>query len=38
MSKVLNLIRALTGNASTNDATATNTPSIDDVSKKLATT
>lgn len=38
MSRVLNLIRGLTGNASTNDVTATNTPALDDASKQLATT
>lgn len=38
MSKVLDLIRGLTGSASTNDVTATNTPTLDDASKKLATT
>lgn len=38
MSKVLDLIRGLTANASTNDVTATNTPGATDASKKLVTT
>lgn len=38
MNKVLALIQSLTGNATTQDATAQNTPALDDNTKKLATT
>lgn len=38
MSKVLDLILGLAGNATTKDVTATNTPALDDATKKLATT
>lgn len=38
MSKVLDLILGLTGNAATKDVTAQNTPALDDNTKKLATT
>lgn len=38
MSRVLDLIRSLTANASTNDVTATNAPVRADNSKKVATT
>lgn len=38
MSKVLDLIHALAGNPTTKDATAQNTPALDDNTTKLATT
>lgn len=38
MSRILDLMRGLTGNAGTNDVTATNTPGTSDNSKKVATT
>lgn len=38
MSRVLNLILGLTGDTTTKDVTAQNTPALDDNTKKLATT
>lgn len=38
MSKILDIMRGLTGNAGTNDVTTTNTPDSNDNSKKIANT